>query len=108
MHLRAIHTIHRAPDGKQMVLAPGSEFECPDDEGQDYLALRAASVIEAPELPLEIAPVPEAKPAPAAKKAAAAKKAEAAPAPAPAAPPATPPAPEETVAGGENSDDMLD
>lgn len=101
MHLKAIHTIHRAPKGVQSVVQPGDEFECPDAEGQDYLALRAATVIEAPELPLEAETKVEAK-APAAKKST--KKAEPAPAPAPASTPAS----EETVAGGENSDDMLD
>jgi len=52
MKLQAIHTIIRRPGkGKEAVHSPKDRddgmFECPDDEGQTYLDMGAARLIEA-------------------------------------------------------------
>jgi len=69
MKLQAINAIYRVENKKQVRVEPGKLFDCPDAEGEQYLAQKAARV------PLE-AKNPAAKPAK--KQTAAQKKAAAA------------------------------
>lgn len=43
MEMTAIHAIYRKENGKQVRVAPGSPFTCPEDEGNTYLKMGAAT-----------------------------------------------------------------
>lgn len=67
MQLIAIHKIVRRVNKKTVEVMPGTKFDCPEDEAQDYLKLKAATVApEEAKAPAKKAP---AKKAPAKKAA---------------------------------------
>lgn len=45
MKLKSVHAIYRKPGQKQVRVEPGTEFECPETEAQDYLATGAAVAV---------------------------------------------------------------
>ncbi|MFU1607315.1 hypothetical protein ACM25O_13100 [Sulfitobacter pontiacus] len=90
MKLRAIHAIIRKDEKKKtpVRVEPGKPFECPEDEGNGYIASGAAARI------VEEAPAASETP----KKAAAAKK--------PATKPAAPATPAPAAADNTNNDPL--
>ena len=72
MKMRAVHQIVRmGKNGLPEVIAPETEFLCPAAEGEDYLKLSAAVLLDAEEGETEAEPAKPAKKAAKAPKAAA-------------------------------------
>ena len=65
MELKAIHAIYRTEKKKQIRVEPGALFECPDDEGKEYLATKAASAVVAEKKPAAKKPATKKDAAPA-------------------------------------------
>lgn len=73
MDLIAIHTINRREKGKPATVKSGEPFSCPEEEGEYYLRVKAASVAPVVKAKAETKPAtkkPAAKPTAAEKKAA--------------------------------------